>query len=43
MPKNMLKGLNIPWITKEGQLDLSKYPIDSLIKQTLSNEEESFR
>lgn len=41
--KDILKSLNVPWITKDGYLDLSKYPIDSILKQSLSGEERSFR
>ena len=41
--KDFLSGLNVPWITKDGYLDLTKYPIDSILKQSLSKEERSFR
>jgi len=41
--QDILKGLNVPWITKDGYLDLKKYPIDHLLKQALSDAEQSFR
>jgi hypothetical protein len=38
----MLKKLKVPWITKEGYLDLNKFPIDSTLKQAIGNEGEKF-
>jgi hypothetical protein len=33
----------VPWITKEGYFDPAKFPIDSVLKQALSEDRESFR
>lgn len=41
--KDILSSLNVPWITKDGYLDLTKLPIDSVLRQSLSNEEGDFR
>lgn len=41
--KDILSSLNVPWITKDGYIDLSKLPIDSTLKQSLSKDEEKFR
>ena len=32
-----------PWITKEGYFDPGKFPIDSALKQALSDNEQEFR
>jgi hypothetical protein len=32
-----------PWITKEGYFDPGKFPIDSALKQTLSDDDQEFR
>ena len=32
---------NVPWITKEGYLDPAKFPIDSALKQALSDDDRS--
>ena len=34
---------NVPWITKEGYFDLTKFPIDSILKQALSEDDQEFR
>ena len=34
---------NVPWITKEGFLDPAKFPIDSVLKQALSDDDRQFR
>src|SRR5260370_12490493 len=34
---------DVPWITKEGNFDPGKFPIDSALKQALSHEDEQFR
>ena len=31
---------NMPWITKEGYLDITKLPIDNVLKRALQNDEE---
>jgi len=41
--KDILSSLNVPWITKEGYIDLSKLPIDSTLRQSLSKDEDKFR
>ena len=46
MPKkedDILRKLNVPWITKDGYLDLAKFPIDSVLKQALSVKEQDFQ
>jgi hypothetical protein len=45
VPKSgdILKKLNVPWITKDGYLDLTKFPIDSTLKQAVADEVEKFR
>jgi hypothetical protein len=40
---DILKGMNVPWITKDGYFDFTKFPIDPILNQSLSNEEQSFR
>ena len=40
-PKN-LHG-KFPWITKDGSLDLTRFPIDGVLKQALSNDDQEFR
>jgi hypothetical protein len=34
---------NVPWITKEGFLDPARFPIDTILKQALSDDDEKFR
>jgi hypothetical protein len=34
---------NVPWMTTDGHFDLTKFPIDSTLKQTLSGENQEFR
>jgi hypothetical protein len=33
----------VPWITKEGFLDPARFPIDSILKQALSDDDQKFR
>jgi len=40
-PKKRLE--NVPWITKEGYFDPTKFPIDSVLKQAISDDDEEFR
>jgi len=40
--EDILKRLDLPWITKEGYLDLKKFPIDSILKQAVAKDEKSF-
>lgn len=40
---DMQKKLNVPWVTKDGYLDLTKFPIDSTLKQAVGDEGEKFR
>ncbi len=41
--KDILKNLDVPWITKDGFLDMAKFPIDSTLKQAVGKNEEEFR
>jgi len=41
--KDILKKLGVPWITKDGFLDMAKFPIDSTLKQAVGKNEEKFR
>ena len=34
---------NVPWITKEGFFDPAKFPIDSVLKHALSDDDREFR
>lgn len=33
---------SVPWITAEGTLDLAEFPIDSILKQTVSGDFDQF-
>ena len=33
---------NVPWITKEGQFDPAQFPIDSILQQALSDDDQEF-
>ena len=33
----------VPWITKEGYFDPGKFPIDSALKQAISDDHQEFR
>jgi len=41
--KKLKKEYNIPWLTEEGDVDYSKYPIEHLTKDSLSSDELKFR
>jgi hypothetical protein len=41
--KDILKKLGVPWITKDGFLNMAKFPIDSTLKQAVGKNEEEFR
>jgi len=46
MPKrkdDIVKKLGVPWITKDGYLDLAKFPIDSILKQALRANDQDFQ
>ena len=43
MDDDVLKELNVPWMTKDGLLDLAKFPIDSILRQAVGNNAEQFR
>ncbi len=46
MPRNKdfrVGDLNVPWITKDGYLDLTKLPIDSTLAQVVGDDAERFR
>ncbi len=34
---------NVPWITKDGNFDLTRFPIDNVLKQALSEDDQEFR
>jgi hypothetical protein len=34
---------NVPWITKDGYFDPGKFPIDSVLKQALSDNDQEVR
>ena len=40
-PKKLLG--NVPWITKDGNFDLTRFPIDNVLKQALSQDDQEFR
>ena len=40
-PKKLLE--NVPWITKEGYFDSTKFPIDNVLRQAVSDDDEQFR
>ena len=40
-PKKLLG--NVPWITKDGNLDLTRFPIDNILKQALSEDDQEFK
>ena len=40
-PKKLLGS--VPWITKEGYFDPARFPIDIILKQALSDDDEKFR
>ena len=46
MPKkedDILRKHNVPWITKDGYFDLTKFPIDSVLKQGISVKDKKFQ
>jgi hypothetical protein len=34
---------NVPWITNEGNFDLARFPIEGVLKQALSQDDQEFR
>ncbi len=40
-PKKLLG--NVPWITKDGNFDLTRFPIDNILKQALSQDDQEFK
>ena len=42
MAPKKLSG-NVPWITKEGHFDPAQFPIDSILQQALSDDDQEFR
>jgi hypothetical protein len=40
--KNMPTELKVPWITKDGYLDMTKFPIDTILSQALSDSRDEF-
>lgn len=41
--KKLQREYNTPWLTEDGDIDFSKYPIEVPAKDSLSNDEEKFR
>lgn len=41
--KDILKKLGVPWVTKEGFLNMEKFPVDGTLKQAVGKNEEEFR
>jgi hypothetical protein len=41
--RKTVTSLDVPWITDEGYLDPSKFPIDGVLKQTVDQDLEKFR
>ena len=41
--EDILKKLKVPWLTKDGFVDLAKFPIDSILKKAISEKEQDFR
>jgi len=40
--RKLLNELNVPWITEDGYFDFTKYPIDGVLRQTLSADKDTF-
>ena len=40
--KDILKNLNVPGITKDGYIDLKKFPIDSTLRQSMGDNDRDF-
>src|SRR5271166_6293107 len=40
-PKKLIG--NVPWITKDGNFDLTRFPIDNVLKQALSQDDQEFK
>jgi hypothetical protein len=38
-----LSDLNVPWVTKDGFLDLTKFPMDATLAQAVGDDMEGFR
>ena len=34
---------NVPWLTKEGNFDLAQFPIEGVLKQALSHDDQEFK
>lgn len=43
MDDDVLRELNVPWMTKDGLFDLAKFPIESILRQAVGNNAEQFR
>lgn len=41
--KKLKEKYNIPWLTEDGDIDYSKYPIEQPAKNSLSEDEQKFR
>lgn len=43
MKKRDTNPLRVPWLSADGYLDLGKFPIDGVLRQSLSSDDEKFR
>ena len=41
--KDILQNLGVPWVTKDGFIDMSKLPLEGTLKQAVGKDEEEFR
>ena len=41
--KGSLHGLGMPWITRDGFIDMAAVPLDGVLRQAVSEDEEQFR
>ena len=41
--KDILQNLGVPWVTKDGFIDMSKFPLEGTLKQGVGKDEEEFR
>jgi hypothetical protein len=41
--KDILQRLGVPWVTKDGFIDMAKFPLEGTLKQAAGIDEEKFR
>ena len=41
--KDILQKSGVPWITKDGFVDMAKFPLDGTLKQAVGKDEEELR